>query len=276
MLLGVAAINFFTLLIPLAQSGEQLIIIRLLTGIGHRLCHLGAVPDRRRADAGAAPSHLRRDLRDDAGQFVYLAAALSALSSPATQTVSGCWLCRRFSGCSSYRCWCYLADPREPALASAPGQSPSGGRGRQPDHRPRAAIASRPLTRRRARSRTPRRAREQLPSFTALFRPGQLRWTVVGICRSICAQVSFFTISRFCCQRLWSIRVQPSPELWAELAGIPGEHPGQGFYRVLDGDHRAAVDDHLLPRRLASRTADDGGGASRRGLTRPSCSSPER
>src|SRR5580658_4823321 len=33
MLLGVAAINFFTLLIPLAQSGEHLIIIRLLTGL---------------------------------------------------------------------------------------------------------------------------------------------------------------------------------------------------------------------------------------------------
>ena len=30
--LGVAAINFFTLLIPLAQSGEQFIGIRLLTG----------------------------------------------------------------------------------------------------------------------------------------------------------------------------------------------------------------------------------------------------
>ena len=33
MLLGVAAINFCTLLIPLAQSGEQLIVIRLLTGL---------------------------------------------------------------------------------------------------------------------------------------------------------------------------------------------------------------------------------------------------
>ena len=33
MLLGVVAINFFTLLIPLAQSGEHLIIIRLLTGL---------------------------------------------------------------------------------------------------------------------------------------------------------------------------------------------------------------------------------------------------
>ncbi|MGA8382543.1 MAG: MFS transporter, partial [Stellaceae bacterium] len=33
MLLGVAAINLFTLLIPLTQSGEQLIVIRLLTGL---------------------------------------------------------------------------------------------------------------------------------------------------------------------------------------------------------------------------------------------------
>ena len=33
LLLGVASINFFTLLIPLVQSGEQLIILRLLTGL---------------------------------------------------------------------------------------------------------------------------------------------------------------------------------------------------------------------------------------------------
>ena len=33
MLIGVATTNFFTLLIPLVQSGEQLIIIRMLTGL---------------------------------------------------------------------------------------------------------------------------------------------------------------------------------------------------------------------------------------------------
>ena len=33
MLIGVAATNFFTLLIPLVQSGEQLIVIRMLTGL---------------------------------------------------------------------------------------------------------------------------------------------------------------------------------------------------------------------------------------------------
>jgi MFS family permease len=33
MLIGVATTNLFTLLIPLVQSGEQLIIVRLLTGL---------------------------------------------------------------------------------------------------------------------------------------------------------------------------------------------------------------------------------------------------
>jgi AAHS family 4-hydroxybenzoate transporter-like MFS transporter len=34
MLIGVIATTFFTLLIPLVQNAEQLIILRLLTGIG--------------------------------------------------------------------------------------------------------------------------------------------------------------------------------------------------------------------------------------------------
>src|SRR5271166_5785047 len=34
MLIGVGAITFFTLLIPLVQTGEQLIALRLLTGLG--------------------------------------------------------------------------------------------------------------------------------------------------------------------------------------------------------------------------------------------------
>src|SRR6202790_1099947 len=34
MLIGVVATTFFTLLIPLVQTAEQLIIVRLLTGIG--------------------------------------------------------------------------------------------------------------------------------------------------------------------------------------------------------------------------------------------------
>ena len=44
MLIGVAAVTFSTLLIPLVQSGEQLIIVRLLTGLGGGFAVSAAFP----------------------------------------------------------------------------------------------------------------------------------------------------------------------------------------------------------------------------------------
>ncbi|HTQ33199.1 MAG TPA: MFS transporter, partial [Stellaceae bacterium] len=38
-------------------------------------------------------------------------------------------------------------------------------------------------------------AREQLPSYWALFAPGQLRWTTVGILSGVCAGTAYFLIS---------------------------------------------------------------------------------
>ena len=61
MLIGVAGITFFTLLLALVQTGEQLIIVRLLTP-RRRLCGLRTLPDRRRADAGTASADLCRRL----------------------------------------------------------------------------------------------------------------------------------------------------------------------------------------------------------------------
>ena len=46
MQIGIVVSTFFTLLIPLTQTGAQLIIIRILTGIGAGFCVFGAVPDR--------------------------------------------------------------------------------------------------------------------------------------------------------------------------------------------------------------------------------------
>jgi len=60
--IGVIATTFFTLLIPLVQNAEQLIILRMLTGLGAGGVVSAGVPDRRRIDAGAAPTHLRRGL----------------------------------------------------------------------------------------------------------------------------------------------------------------------------------------------------------------------
>ena len=104
-------------------------------------------------------------------------------------------------------------------------------------------------------------SREQLPSFTALFRRGQLRWTVVGIVSLVCAQVSFFTISVLLPKALIDQGAAVSLSFGLSSLVFMASIPGKGLYRIPDGGHRAAVDDHLLPRRIAARTLDDGDGA---------------
>ncbi len=53
--------------------------------------HIGGIPDRGRIDAGAAPAHLWRDLRDGAGRLVYPGAVyfLPARRQPERLSVSG-------------------------------------------------------------------------------------------------------------------------------------------------------------------------------------------
>jgi hypothetical protein len=55
-----------------------------------------------------------------------------------------------------------------------------------------------------------------------------------------------------CCRMLWSIGRRSDLGLWVEFAGVPRKHSRQGLYRIHHGGRRTAVDDHLLPRRLAS------------------------
>jgi putative MFS transporter len=104
MLLGVAAINFFTLLIPLAQSGEQLIVIRLLTGLAIGFAASAPFP----IAAELMPAQHRRTY--GAIYEMMLASSFtlvpfSAFWSRATPTVFGCWLCRPFSASLSCRYW---------------------------------------------------------------------------------------------------------------------------------------------------------------------------
>ena len=127
-----------------------------------RRCGLGGVPDRRRIDAGAAPAHLRRDLRDGAGDLLHRGAVhrLPARRQPQRLSASGTAGRagdHRRAGAGLFR------DSRKPALAFA--QRPAAGRGRhrQPDHQavrqPRAAAdgrgARRPLWKPPARSCRP-------------------------------------------------------------------------------------------------------------------------
>ena len=192
MLLGVAAINFFTLLIPLAQSGEQLIIIRLLTGLAIGFAASAPFP----IAAELMPAQHRRTY----GAIYEMMLASSFTLVPLVGFVvagnpNGFRLLAlpAVLGLFVVPVLVYLLIPESPRWYLRRGN-------------PEAAVAvvnriiSRcgdrvePLTA-AALGASGGPAREQLPSFTALFRRGQLRWTIVGIVSLICAQVSFFTIS---------------------------------------------------------------------------------
>ncbi len=192
MLLGVAAINFFTLLIPLAQSGEQLILIRLLTGLA-----IGF--------AASAPFPIAAELMPAQHRRTYGAIYEMMLASSFTLVpLVGFLVAGNPDG---FR---LLALPAVLGLFVVPVLVflliPESPRWHLRRGNPEAAVAvvnriisgcgSRvaPLTVVALGEKT-RLEREQLPPFTALFRRGQLRWTVVGILSLVCAQVSFFTIS---------------------------------------------------------------------------------
>ena len=62
MQIGVVGTTFFTLLIPVGAKRRAADHRVSLDRSRRRICCLGAVPDRRRADAVTAPAHLRRRL----------------------------------------------------------------------------------------------------------------------------------------------------------------------------------------------------------------------
>jgi putative MFS transporter len=192
MLLGVAAINLFTLLIPVAQNGEQLIVIRLLTGLA-----IGF--------AASAPFPIATELMPAQHRRTYGAIYEMMLASSFTLVpLVGFIVAGNPNG---FR---LLALPALLGLFVAPVLIylliPESPRWHLRRGNPEAAVAvaNRIIGRSNGRvapltvlelgeNRTP--SREKLPPFTALFRQGQLRWTVVGILSLVCAQVSYFTIS---------------------------------------------------------------------------------
>jgi len=192
LMLGAASINFFTLLIPLVQSAEQLIIVRLLTGLAGGFAASAAFP----IAAELMPAQHRR---------TYSAIYEMMLASSFTLVpLVGFFLAGNPNG---FR---LLALPATFGLFVVPvllyRLVPESPRWYLSRGSPQAAvdivnrIISRcgnrvaPLTV-TALGTDLATTREELPPFAALFRRGQLRWTVVGIVCLVCAQVSFFSIS---------------------------------------------------------------------------------
>ena len=192
MLIGVVATTFCTLLIPLVQSAEQLIALRLVTGIGAG----GAVSAAFPIAAELMPAQHRRTY----GAIYEMALAAAFTIVP--------FLAFLLAG--NPEAFRLLALPGGLAITVVPvmvyfviPESPRWHLGRG---RPQVAadivngIIRRcgdtlpPLTIDELGGRL-NTARRQLPPYWALFAPGQLRWTVVGILAGVCAGTAYFLIS---------------------------------------------------------------------------------
>jgi MFS family permease len=192
MIIGVVATTFFTLMIPLVQSADQLIIVRLLTGIGAG----GAVSAAFPIAAELMPAQHRRTY----GAIYEMSLAASFTVVP---FIGGLLAGNQYA----FR---FLALPGGLAITVVPVLIyfvlPESPRWYLRRGRAQTAVDIVNGIIRRAGSRVApltleelgdhqRAAREKLPPYWALFAPGQLRWTTVGIMSGICAGTAYFLIS---------------------------------------------------------------------------------
>ncbi|MGA8382894.1 MAG: MFS transporter [Stellaceae bacterium] len=189
MQIGVIVSTFFTLLIPLAQNADQLIVLRLLTGVGLGFAISAPFP----IAAELMPAQHRRTY--GAIYEVMLASAFTLLpfiGFVLAGNAHGFRLIALPGGLALFvvPVLLYFALPDSPRWLLRRG-------------RPQAAVDKVNDIIRRAGSRVPPLtlaqlgpnldvAPEELPPFSALFRRGQLRWTTVGILCSIAAGTCYY------------------------------------------------------------------------------------
>jgi MFS family permease len=192
MLIGVIATTFFTLLVPLVETADQLIIVRLLTGLGAG----GAVSAAFPIAAELMPAQHRRTY----GAIYEMALATSFTVVP---FIGGLLAGNDYA----FR---FLALPGGLAITVIPvliyyvlPESPRWylRKGRQQDALDvvnriieRSGNRVPPLTLSRLGDTTVQ-SHEELPPYWALFARGQLRWTTVGILSGVCAGTAYFLIS---------------------------------------------------------------------------------
>ena len=192
LLIGMISTTFLTLLIPLVQNAEQLIILRTLTGLGaggvvsaafpiaaellpaqHRRTY-GAVYEMSLASAFTVVPAIGGLLAGNTNAFRWLAlpGGLALLFMPAIiyflLPESPRWLLRRGHAQSA-------VDIVNKIIAR------SGNRVSPLQLADLGDMTS--------------MARERLPPYWALFARGQLRWTVVGVVTAGCAGTAFFLIA---------------------------------------------------------------------------------
>src|SRR5271163_4417659 len=190
-LIGVILTTFFTLLIPLVRTAEQLIIVRLLTGLGAGGVVSAAFP----IAAELMPAQHRRTY----GAVYEMALAASFTLVPFIS----------FLLAGNPNAFRFLALPGGLVITVVPVMIhfvlPESARWRLRKGQPQAAADIVNQIIKRAGDRVPpltvealgdkeETRREQLPPYWALFARGQLRWTTVGILIGICAGTCSFMI----------------------------------------------------------------------------------
>lgn len=191
MQVGVISTTFFTLLIPLVANAEQLIIIRLLTGLGGGFAVSAAFP----IAAELMPARHRR---------TYGAIYEMSLAASFTAVLLISYLLAHNP--NAFR---LLALPGGLALFTMPPlihfALPESPRWHLRRGRTEAAVEVVNRIISRSGSRVPpltlaalgsdtAAVREKLPPYWALFCPGQLRWTVVGILSGLCAGIAAYLV----------------------------------------------------------------------------------
>jgi MFS family permease len=192
MQIGVIATTFCTLLVPLVQDAEQLIIMRLLTGLGGGFAVSAAFP----IAAELMPARHRRTF--SAIYEMSLACSFAVLPFVA------------FLLAGNPNAFRFMALPGGLVLFIAPALIhfviPESPRWHLRRGRVEAAVEVVNDIIRRSGSRVhplmsdglgdgSRAGREPLPPYWALFRPGQLRWTTVGILSGVCAGTAAMLIN---------------------------------------------------------------------------------
>ena len=192
MLIGVAAITFCTLLIPLVHTGEQLIALRLLTGLGGGFAVSAPFP----IAAELMPAQHRRTF----GAVYEMALAASFTALP--------FVAFMLSGNPNAFRW--MALPGGLAFFLVPAVIyfliPESPRWYLRRGHPEAAVDTVNRIIRLGGDRVPQlsvaalgdniqAAREQLPPYRALWGRGQLRWTAIGISSYVFCGTAFFLIS---------------------------------------------------------------------------------
>ena len=226
MLIGVAAVTFSTLLIPLVQSGEQLIVVRLLTGLGGGFAVSAAFP----IAAELMPARHRRTF--SAVYEMALASSFTVLPFVALLLAGNAGAFRLIALPGGLAFFVvppliYWLIPESPRWHLQRGQ---------------AQVAVDTVNRiiRRAGDRVPpltlaalgedlHATAEQLPPYRALFCPGQLRWTVVGILTFVCASTAFFLISVLLPKALVDQGAAVSLSFGVSSLVFAASIPGKGF-----------------------------------------------